>query len=370
LSGRAATLSGVKGRNLLVETSKKMKTTATHFGKLEGNEVQLYSLENDNGMVVKISNYGATITSILVPNKNGEVSEIVCGFDNFESYFDPEYQANAPYFGGTVGRYCSQIKDAKFTLNGQEYKLAKIVGENNLHGGQVGFDKKIWNVTPIDSSNSQVEMTLRSEHLEEGFPGNVDISVKFNLTNANEVRIDYNATSDADTPFTMTNHTYFNLSGFAENVEGHTVQIHSNKKQVWDETGAATGKNVSVVGAVDDLGDGKIIGEVHQAMGDGFEHFYLFEEKGFELGKVAKIHEQKSGRSLEISTTEPGMLFYTGKYTSDELKRESGQQYGKYRGFCCETHRYANGPNIPDSPKSILKKGEKYESTTIFKFGW
>lgn len=347
-----------------------MKTTAAHFGELEGKEVLLYTLENDNGMSVKISNYGATITSIEVPDKNGKLSEIVCGFDTFESYFSADYQANAPYFGGTVGRYCSQIKDAKYTLKGKEYELAKIVGDNNLHGGKVGFDKKIWNVKSYEENFSQIEMTLRSEHFEEGFPGNVDVTVTFTLTNENEIRIDYQATTDADTPFTMTNHTYFNLSGFSENVEGHTVQIHSGKKQVWDETGAATGENISVANAADDLRSSKVIGEVHKALGDGFEHFYLFEEKGFDLDKVAEIYEPTSGRTLGISTTEPGMLFYTGKYTSDALKRESGLQYGKYRGFCCETHRYPNGPNIPGAPKSILKKGEIYNSKTIFKFKW
>ncbi|GAB5471982.1 MAG: galactose mutarotase [Maribacter sp.] len=347
-----------------------MKTAATYFGKLEGKEVQRFTLQNDNGMSVKISNYGATITSILVPDRSGERSEIVCGFDTFKSYFSSDYQSNAPYFGGTVGRYCSQIKDAKFLLNDEEYQLAQMVGENNLHGGQIGFDKKIWQVQPYDGYAAQLKMTLQSGHLEEGFPGNVEATVKFTLTDENELRIDYQATTDADTPFTMTNHTYFNLSGFVEDIEGHRVQIHSDKKQVWDETGAATGETVSVSNAPDDLREGKLIGEVHKAMGDGFEHFYLFEAKGFDLDKVAKIHEPKSGRTLEILTTEPGMLFYTSKYTSDALKRESGLQYGKFRGFCCETHQYPNGPNIPDSPKSILKKGEIYDSTTIFKFDW
>jgi len=347
-----------------------MKTTENHFGEFESSQVQLYTLENDNGMLVKISNYGATITSIVVPQKEGEPQEIVCGFDTFDSYFSEKYRANAPYFGGTVGRYCSQIKDSKFELNGEEYQLAKIVGENNLHGGKVGFDKKIWKVKPLSSNASKVEMSLQSHAMEEGFPGNVDVAVIFTLTNDNEIRIEYQATTDADTPFTITNHTYFNLSGFKENVENHSAQIQSNKKQVWDSTGAATGENVSVEGKADDLRNGKIIGVVHEAMGDGFEHFYLFEEKGFALKKVAEIHEPKSGRALEISTTEPGMLFYTGKYTSDELKRESGLRYGKYRGFCCETHRYPNGPNIPNSPKSILKKGDTYDSKTIFKFKW
>ncbi len=347
-----------------------MKAIAQPFGSFNGEEVQLYTLENENGMVVKVSNYGATITSVIVPQKNGVAQEVVCGFDTFEGYFSEPYTNNAPYFGGTVGRYCSQIKDAQFELNGKKYELAKIVGDNNLHGGKVGFDKKTWKADPLKNDQSSVRMTLTSKALEEGFPGTVNVTVTFSLSNENELAIDYHATTDSDTPFTITNHSYFNLSGFDQNVEAHQVQIHSDKKQEWDETGAATGKNLSIEGKVDDLRTAKSIKEVHEAMNDGFEHFYLFEEKGFDLDKVAEISEPISGRSLEISTTEPGMLFYTGKYTSDELKRESGQQYGKYRGFCCETHRYPNGPNLPNAPKSILQKEETYNSTTIFKFKW
>ena len=347
-----------------------MKTTQTDFGKFNGNLVHLFVLENDNGLTVKISDYGATITSILLPKKEGEPEEIVCGFDTFESYFSDAYKSNAPYFGGTVGRYCSQIKDAKFSMNGKDYELAKIVGDNNLHGGKIGFDKKIWTVKSFSSEAASLQMELKSTHLEEGFPGNVTVQVNFTLNNENELKIRYQAISDQDTPFTITNHTYFNLSGFKNSIEGHTVMVKAKTRQIWDETGAATGENASVVGQVDDLCSPKSIREVHEAMGDGFEHFYLFEEKGFKLDKVAEINEPKSGRSLEVYTTEPGMLLYTGKYTSDELKRESGLQYGKYRGFCCETHRYPNGPNILEAPKSILKAGESYDSTTIFKFNW
>ncbi|MEO1009960.1 MAG: aldose epimerase family protein [Bacteroidota bacterium] len=347
-----------------------MKTTERLFGVLENEEVHQYILENDNGMQVRITNYGATITSIMLPQLGGESEEVVCGFNTFENYFSEAYKANASYFGGTVGRYCSQIKDARFTMNGEVYSLAQIVGDNNLHGGKMGFDKKIWKVLPFETDGARIKMTLRSDHLEEGFPGNVDVSVVFSLNNANELRLDYHAISDADTPFTITNHTYFNLTGFRDTVEGHLVKIQSAKKQIWDDTGAATGENVSVEGAPDDLRTPKSIGEVHKTIGGGFEHYYLFEDKGFALQKVAKIEEPDSGRSLEVSTTEPGMLFYTGKYTSDKLRRESGEQYGKYRGFCCETHRYPNGPNLLDSPKSILPKGEAYDSTTIFKFGW
>ncbi|CAM3504658.1 aldose epimerase family protein [Zobellia roscoffensis] len=347
-----------------------MRTDQTDFGVLNGETIQQYTLENDNGVRVKISNYGATITSILVPNKEGKAEEIVCGFDTFEGYFSDAYKANAPYFGGTVGRYCSQIKDAKFSLKGKDYELAKIVGNNNLHGGKVGFDKKIWKVSSFSNELANIQMELTSLHLEEGFPGNITVQVTFTLTNDNELKIRYGAITDQDTPFTITNHSYFNLSGFAENVEGHSVMVNSDTKQIWDETGAATGENVSVAGKTDDLRTAKTIKEVHDAMGDGFEHFYLFEDKGFELGKVAEISEPKSGRSMEVFTTEPGMLLYTGKYTSDELKRESGLQYGKFRGFCCETHRYPNGPNIATAPQSILKVGEVYNSTTIFKFNW
>jgi aldose 1-epimerase len=347
-----------------------MKIGETHFGMLEGNEVRLYTLENNNGIRVKISSYGATITSIVVPGKERGPEDIVCGFNTFENYFSKEYQDNAPYFGGTIGRYCSQIKDSKFSLNGTEFQLAQNCGTNNLHGGREGFDKKIWEIKSFKQNASMLGMKLQSAHLEEGFPGNVYINVTFSLDDENRLRIDYKALTDQDTPFSMTNHTYFNLSGFAETVEGHTVQINSDRKQIWDSSGAGTGESNLVAGSQEDLRSPKIIGDAHKAIGDGFEHYYLFGDKGFALEKVAEIKDPKSGRSLEVSTTEPGMLFYTGKYTSNDLKRESGQQYGKYRGFCCETHRYPNGPNLTDSPKSILKKGESFDSTTIFKFGW
>lgn len=347
-----------------------MNTTIQKFGTIEANDIELVTLNNDNGVEVKIATYGATITSIRIPDKNGEKGEIVCGFDQLESYFSDAYKSNAPYFGGTVGRYCSQIKDARFTLEGVEYQLNKIVGENNLHGGRIGFDKKLWSVEAFDENAALVTMKTRSNHLEEGFPGNVDVWVTFILTADNELKIEYKATTDQKTPFTITNHTYFNLTGFKDNVLHHSVKIAADKKQVWDETGAATGENISVIDKPDDLRSPKLIGDVHEAMGDGFEHFYLFDDKAFKLDKVAEIEEETSGRSLQVYTTEPGMLFYTGKYTSDELKRESGLQYGKFRGLCLETHRYPNGPNISNAPKSILDTDETYQSTTIFKFGW
>ena len=345
-----------------------MNTKQTNFGNLDGEEIKLYTLTNNNNIEVKITNYGATVTSIIVPNSKGKLENIACGFDTLNGYFGEDYVGNSPYFGSTVGRYCSQIKDAKFTLNGKEYQLAANCGDNNLHGGMVGFDKRIWKAEIL--GDASIKMSLYSKDLEEGYPGNVEVSVLFTVTDNNELKIDYSATPDQDTPIALTNHTYFNLDAFSGTVENHIAKVNTNKRQAMDETGAGTGEIVTVEGAADDLRKGKRIGDVHQAMGDGFEHFYVFNNADFKLQEVAQIKSEASGRTLTVLSTEPCMLLYTGKYTSDAIKRENGEQYGKYRGFCCETHRYQNGPNIANSPKTITKAGEEFKSTTIFKFGW
>jgi aldose 1-epimerase len=347
-----------------------MNIYKTLFGSFQNQNIDLYTLKNSNGMSVKITNYGATITAISVPNSKGEVENIACGFDKLDGYFSNEYVDNSPYFGGTIGRYCSQIKDAKFSLNGKEYQLSANCGNNNLHGGNVGFDKRIWNAEVIEGNQSSIKMTLTSKDLEEGYPGNVAVSVLFTLTANNELKIEYKATPDQDTPLALTNHTYFNLNAFSSTVEDHIVQVNTSKKQVMDDTGAGTGEIVNIEGEADDLRIGKKVGDVHTEINDGFEHFYIFDNANSDLQEVAFIKSKQSGRSLTVSSTEPCMLLYTGKYTSDDIKRENGEQYGKFRGFCCETHRYQNGPNIEDSPNTITKAGEEFKSTTIFKFSW
>ncbi|WP_066218864.1 aldose epimerase family protein [Formosa haliotis] len=348
-----------------------MKILKTNFGQLKDQDIALFTLSNANGVEVKITNYGATITSIKVPEANGTIETITCGFDTLESYFSEAYKNNSPYFGGTVGRYCSQIKNAEFSLNGKTFQLAKNAGDNNLHGGVEGFDKKIWEASLVDTKDaSAIKMTLLSQDLEEGFPGNVKVSVIFTLNNNNELTIQYEGTPDQDTPLSLTNHTYFNLSGFSENIENHTAKVFSDKRLATDETGAATGEILNVEGEADDLRDGKVIGDVHKQMNDGFEHFYIFDGDDSKLKHTASITDRNTKRRLDVYTTEPCMLLYTGKYTSDDLQRENGQKFGKYRGFCCETHRYPNGPNIDGSPKSVTKAGDTFKSTTIFKFGW
>lgn len=348
-----------------------MSLHISDFGTLSGEVIKEYTLKNANGVEVNITNYGATITTIKVPNSKGVIENIACGFDTLDGYFGKDYVENAPYFGGTIGRYCSQIKDAKFSLNGKEYQLANNCGPNNLHGGSIGFDKKIWTAETFENSNgSGVKMKLKSNHLEEGFPGNVDVEVTFTLADDNVLTIDYVATPDQDTPLSLTNHTYFNLNAFHSNVECHNAQVNANKRLECDDTGAATGRVVNVEGAADDMRQPKKIGDAHNEMSDGFENFYILDNENANFVEAAKITCPDSGRSLTVKTTEPCMLLYTGKYTSDAIKRENGEQYGKYRGFCCETHRYPNGPNIENSPKSITKAGETFKSTTQFKFDW
>jgi len=344
-----------------------MSVSISDFGNHQNETIKQFSLKNENGVEVKITNYGATITSILVPNKKGDIENIACGFDTLNGYFDKVYLENSPYFGGTIGRYCSQIKNATFTLKGKQYQLAKNCGDNNLHGGTKGFDKRIWKGEKIKNG---VKMSLYSKNLEEGFPGNVEVSVVFILSPNNELKIEYSATPDQDTPLALTNHTYFNLNAFSSTVENHKVKVNTIKRHEMDDSGAATGEITNIEGKADDVSSGKIIGDVHKALGDGFEHFYVFDNPKFKLQEVAEITSEESGRSLNVFSTEPCMLLYTGKYTSDAIKRENGEQYGKYRGFCCETHRYQNGPNIENSPKSITKAGEEFKSTTIFKFSW
>jgi aldose 1-epimerase len=345
-----------------------MKLNEIVFGKHQGQVIHQFILENKKGMIVKIMNYGATITSIQVPGDNGKLVSIACGFDKFEDYLSDEYRRNAPYFGCTVGRYCSQIKNARFSLEGKIYELATNCGANNLHGGLTGFDKKVWSAKTVESEEEiGVAFSLFSEDMEEGFPGNVEASVRIKLNNHNEITMDYRANTDKTTPLSMTNHTYFNLTGFTNDITGHKVSGFSAKRLELDDSGAATGEILDLENAADDLRNGKIIGDVHNAMGTGFEHFYVIKDNCTELQHAATVIDPGSGRKLEVETTEPCMLFYSGKYTSDELKRENGDKYGKYRGFCCETHRFPNGPNIPGSPGSFTKQGELFVSQTIFR---
>lgn len=332
------------------------------FGKIEEEQIDLYSLSNQSGLEVQIMNYGATITSIKLPDG----TNIVCGFDTLEGYFSNEYIANAPYFGCTVGRFSSRIKDAKFQLNDKSYSLAANNGTNNLHGGIKAFDKAIWSTTKFE--DNVLEMSHFSSHLEEGFPGNVETKVTFALNDDNELSISYHAITDADTPLSLTNHSYFNLSGFEETIHNHKAMVDAISHLKPDETGVPTGEVENIQETAADLSKGKFFKEALAGLETGFEHYFVFEKPLWEMRKIATFTHPESNRTLEISTTEPGMLFYSGYYTSDKLARENGDEYGRFKGFCCETHRYPNGPNIANAPGAITRTGEIYLSKTIYKF--
>ena len=339
------------------------------FGEVEGRVVTQYTLSNEGGMQVKIIDYGATITSIIIKDPQGKDKHVACGFDSMDGYLSEAYRNNAPYFGCTVGRYASRIKDGLFSIGDQDYKLAVNNGSNHLHGGIVGFDKMIWQAEIINKGElPTLHMKLKSEHLDEGYPGQVEVSVIFQLSNENELSIKYEGTSDRETPLSLTNHTYFNLSGFESTIHDHEVKIDATRVLDPDETNVPVGPIKSVVGTLEDLSQGQLLKDCFEELETGFEHYFLFDHPIGALTQVAEIRDTQSDSILEILTTEPGALFYTGYFTSDELRRETGQRYGKYRGMCFETSRYPNGPNIPGSPGSLTGPDKPFSSQTVFRF--
>lgn len=344
-----------------------MKTEKQDFGRVNEKHITLYTMINDNGMEVSIMNYGATITSILLPENKTDKINIVCGFNTLNEYFSEDFKKNAPYFGATIGRYCATIQNSKFN----DYKLSDNAGGNCLHGGVVGFDKNVWGAKIIKETKDScaVKFMLLSPDGDQGFPGNVLASVIFSLNNSNELSFEYEATTDKLTPFSMTNHSYYNLSGFKENVENHYVKIMSDETFPLDAKGDYKSNCLNVDGTLRDLRRKTRIGDLHKALNDGAEFYYLF-KNGVEndIRKVAEISYPTNNRSVEVFTTEPGMLFYTAKYTSDKLKRESGEKFGKYRAFCCESHRIPNGPNIEGVKDVFLSPDKIFKSKTVFKF--
>jgi len=341
------------------------------FGEFEGKPVERYTLDNGKGVVVKICTYGGTVTSITAPDRDGNAADIVCGFDTLEGYFSDEYKANSPYFGCLVGRYAARIKDGRFTVDGNEHQVATNDGPNHLHGGIKGYDKRIWSVENTAEQDDHVALTLTldSPDGEESFPGHVEVAVEYKLTADNELRINYKAKTDKTTPLSLTNHTYFNLNGFSDTVLDHVVQLSADRFLVCDDTNVPVGDEMKVAGSVCDFNSPARIGDAFEELEMGFEHYYAFTKSPDSFEKVAHVTEPKTGRTLEVFTSEPGTLLYTGRYTSDDLKRESGDQFGQFRGFCLETSKYPNGPNIDGAPRSVLEPGQQYEETTVYKFG-
>ncbi|PAY16731.1 galactose-1-epimerase [Rhodopirellula sp. SM50] len=337
------------------------------------DDIQFYTLKNANGMTVRITNYGAIIMSIVVPDREGNMADIALGYNDIASYTNA---VDKPYFGAVVGRYGNRIANGKFTIDDQEYSLAINNPPNSLHGGIIGFDKVIWNGS-VDEEANAVTLTYLAKDGEEGYPGNLNCSVTYRLTDENAIEIDYLATTDKATPINLTQHTYFNLKGEGEGtILGHELMINARRFTPVDATLIPTGKTPAVQGTPFDFTTAKPIGRDIAAeneqlkFGGGYDHNWVL-DKGGQTGEMtlaATVYEPKSGRVLEISTTEPGIQFYSGNFLDGRLTGKSGKSYVHRGGFCLETQHYPDSPNQPNFPSTILKPDDEYATKTIFKF--
>ncbi len=333
------------------------------------DSVKEYTLKNKNGMIVKITNYGATITSIVVPDRDGNMADVALGYDSLEGYINA---IDRPYFGAVVGRYGNRIAKGKFTIDGKEYVLKTNDGENHLHGGNMGFDKVVWTATPVENG---VKFSYLAKDGEEGYPGNLNLSVTYTLTDENEIVMHYEATTDKATVVNVTNHTYFNLAGEGSgSIDDHLLQINSTKFSVVGAGLIPTGELRNVAGTPFDFRQLKAIGkdvaadDAQIAMGPGYDHNWVLDRKGKGLEVAATVYEPKSGRVLEVITEEPAIQFYGGNFLDGRLVGKSGKAYGLHSGLCLETQHSPDSPNRPEWPTTILRPGEKYDTTTIYKF--
>jgi aldose 1-epimerase len=338
------------------------------FGKTpDGTTVERYVLSNGK-MTVKVITYGAIIAEIDVPDRNGKLADVVLGFDNLEGYL-----GGHPYFGAATGRVANRIAKAKFTLDGKEYKLAANNGPNTLHGGLKGFDKVVWKASDVSGpSGPAVKMSYLSPDGEEGFPGNLSVSVTYTLTTDNELRIDYSATTDKPTPVNITNHSYFNLAGpAAGSILGHELLLEADLYTPVDDTLIPTGETTSVQGTPLDFTRPTTLGSrIAELKGEpgGYDHNYVLRSGGKELALAARVTEPQSGRILEMFTTEPAVQLYTANFLDGTLKGKQGVVYKKQHAFCLEAQHYPDSANQPKFPSTILRPGSTYTQTTIYKF--
>ncbi len=347
-----------------------MKIKKYIFGKgRRGEKILLYTLKNDNGITVKITNYGGIITAIETPDKEGRKVNIALGFKSFSDYISNSYIDHCPCFGCITGRYANRIAKGKFTLDKKTYTLALNNGNNCLHGGITGFDKVIWVPKEISKLNQVgVELKYRSVHMEEGFPGNLDLTVTYQLNNKNELSIDYKATTDQKTVINLTNHTYLNLAGNGTNILAHSLYIAAQTKTVNNEELIPTGEFSKVSGTPFDFTSPTLVGARINDLPDGYDCNFVLENPNQKLVQAAILTEEKSGRKVEVFTTEPGIQLYTG-YHIPNIKGQGGEKFGKYAGLALETQHYPDSPNHPSFPTTTLNSGETFKSKTIYKFG-
>jgi aldose 1-epimerase len=344
--------------------SQMARVTKSSFGKLpDGHEADLYTLENAKGLIAKTTNYGAIITEVHVPDRHGKLADVVLGFDNLGQYLQKH-----PYFGATVGRFANRIAKGRFTLDGKTYTLAVNNGPNHLHGGLKGFDKMLWKAEP--QSGAAVKFSYTSPDGEEGYPGTLAAAVMMSLTDANELRIDYTATTDKATPINLTNHSYFNLAAEGD-VLGHELMIEADYFTPPDSGRIPTGEIKAVKGTPFDFTRPQAIGACFSQIEDrpvGYDHNFVLRKQGDTLALMARVYEPKSGRVMEAFTTEPGVQLYTSNYFDGSLTGKRGIVYQQHAALCLETQHYPDSVNQPKFPSAILRPGQTYQQTTIYKF--
>ncbi|MFD2785633.1 aldose epimerase family protein [Hymenobacter rubripertinctus] len=345
--------------------------TAVEFGRLpDGTAVLLYTLTNAHGLRATISTYGGTLTSLLVPDKTGRPGDVVLGFDTLEGYQSPEFRKANPYFGALIGRYGNRIARGRFSLDGQPYQLARNNGENSLHGGNQGFDKVVWDAVPgLSAAGQTLRLTYLSPAGEEGYPGNLRVTVVYTLTADNALQIDYSATTDQATPVNLTNHTYFNLAlGQQPDVLAHVVRLAADHYTVVDDDLIPTGELRPAEDTPFDFRQPRAIGEQLARVPGGYDHNWVLNPEAKTL-LAATVYEPTSGRVMEVSTTEPGVQFYTGNFLDGTLTGKNGVRYAKHAGFCLETQHFPDSPNQPTFPDTVLRPGQTFQSSTRYRFG-
>jgi len=350
-------------------TMSKLSVSSASFGNTPEGEAQLFTLKNTNGLEVDISTFGGTITRWSAPDKDGNFDDVLLGFKDLSSY-----QGTHPYFGSLVGRYANRIALGKFTLEGKSYSLAINNPPNALHGGPLGFHKKLWIAKSLEEKDAVgVVLTLNSPDMEEGYPGNLKVEVTYRLNDKNELSIDYKATTDKTTVVNLTNHAYFNLKGEGNgDILDHQLKIFANQFTPVDSTLIPLENHSDVDNTPFDFREWHLIGERVNSefdqiiRGKGYDHNFVLNKNGDELSVAAQVWEASSGRLLEVKTTQPGMQFYCGNFLDGSLTGKKGNKYAFRNGFCLETQHFPDSPNHPTFPTTVLKPGETFQSKTIY----
>ncbi len=337
--------------------------TKASFGNADGKEVFLYTLTNAKGTEVKISNYGGVVTSWVSPDKSGVKSSIVLGFDSIAGYL-----AKPPYFGVLIGRYGNRIAKGTFKIDTAVYTLATNNGANHLHGGLKGFDKVIWDASIENDSMPVLKLSYLSKDGEEGYPGNLNVAVQYTLTDDDELKIEYNATTDKATVINLTNHSYFNLTGDVTNtILDHQLEIDADNYTPVDSSLIPTGEIAPVKGGPFDFTKASKIGARIDSVKGGYDHNFVLNKKDSTLQKVATLTDDKSGRKLEVFTMEPGVQFYTGNFLDGTIKTNDGRAISQHTGLCLETQHFPDSPNQPKFPSTLLVPGQQYHTVTVYK---